>query len=204
MSSAAWDDNTVYPTHQCFDDVPRYLERLVDGGATIHDLERYTIVHAICLHEDDGRPYAHAWLELGDKVIFAGILRGELVYLHTARAEYVAKAFVWDETRYTIFEAYRVEKRTGFRGGPWKAEYRALCPDVQRGEAPLEQVHPSPGKGEHERDRASKEEQAPDLGDLGIRGERVREDAGDGDDHGNESVHGDPLSTGSTVSPERR
>jgi len=127
MSSAAWDDNTVYPTHECFDDVPRYLRMLVDRGATIHDLERYTIVHAICLHEDDGHPYAHAWLELDGIVIFAGILRDEHVYIHAHRAEYIVKAFVWDETRYSIYEAALAEKRSGFPDSPWVPEYRALC-----------------------------------------------------------------------------
>jgi hypothetical protein len=131
------DDTTIYPTHSCFDDVATYLRELAERGATLKTLEQYTVVHAICLLESDGgRPYAHAWLEREDdgvvEVIFGGILRGERVFIHARRDEYREKAFVWDEMRYTIHQCTAEEMRTGWLGGPWVLEYRALCSDVRK------------------------------------------------------------------------
>jgi hypothetical protein len=130
------EDVTLHPTHNCFDDVIDYINMLAKGGMHPEEIDRrYTIVHGIMLLPD-GKPVSHAWLEQGGVVTFAGLYKGERVYVSADRAEYVRYAMVYDETRYTVRETCELQRRTGWMG-PWKPEYRALCGDVQRGETPL-------------------------------------------------------------------
>lgn len=122
----------IYPTHQCFDDA---LENLIfimkrDGRDIVKE-GRLLIVHGII--EPEGKEISHAWLERdGKTVIFTGILNGERFMVVGDLDEYYAKAKVKDTTKYTLFEAYAEELRTGHYG-PWVERYRAICPDIKNG-----------------------------------------------------------------------
>jgi len=121
------------PTSHCFDNALDFIsdgliQNPEDRDALVDEL---LLVHGICL-APDGHPYAHAWVEDGDRCIFCGILDGELGYFATSHAEYYAEMRVQDVTRYTVRAALAHNRATNHYG-PWEARYRDLC---GRGEAP--------------------------------------------------------------------
>jgi len=59
--------------------------------------------------------------------------------------------------------------------------------------AKSEQANGVAGGAEHERENGAREQQAPELGDLGVARKGVDQGAGDGDEHGDQSDHGDSL-----------
>lgn len=124
MSEAA---ENIYPTHTCFDDALDYLE-LVLRAQGRKSLRRLVVVHGICLHEETSEPFAHAWVEQGDEVHHAGILRGERVWVTIPRDDYYRELRIQDTTRYTPLEAVRRNRATGHYG-PWEPQYQALTRD---------------------------------------------------------------------------
>jgi hypothetical protein len=122
-------ENVIRPTHECFDDVTEFFNRLAVAGATATELEQFTIVHAICLRPPTGEPYAHGWIERDGFVIQAGIYEGRKIYYKIRRDDLLRSRVVWDETRYTVYEMIELEDALGFP--PYRDEYRALCADVR-------------------------------------------------------------------------
>jgi hypothetical protein len=123
-------DETIYPTHQCFDDTVDFLNDLAARGAPPEVLRSYTVVHGICLMPPDGEPYAHGWLECDGFVIQAGIYWGRRIYYRTTVEELRAARLVWDETRYTLDEVIALDALDGDAGlPPYRADYKALCND---------------------------------------------------------------------------
>jgi len=132
---ARFEDSTIFPTRECFSDVVHYVNACFEEGATVEHLYRsLRIVHAICLF-DDGRPYAHAWVERvdDDACILSGIHKGETIYFAVDRGAFHRKALVYDETRYTLAECAELERATG-SGGPWLPEYLELVNDYNPGD----------------------------------------------------------------------
>ncbi len=124
-------DDTIYPTHTAFDDALEIIIWLMQhGGREDVKSGRLLIVHAIiCPY---GLDISQAWIERDGKiVIFTGILRGEKVMINVDRDEYYINSKVRDVTRYTLFEAYAEELRTGHYG-PWLEKYRVLCNDIKK------------------------------------------------------------------------
>lgn len=117
-------DDTIYPTHRCFDDVADFFNGLIMFG--IEELRRYTVVHGVMLAPSDGEPHAHAWVERDGMVIQAGIQRGRRIIFRQRRAEFLARVKIFDETRYTIDEAIDLSRRHG-GSGPWNPDYVPLC-----------------------------------------------------------------------------
>lgn len=132
----AWfEETTVYPTRECFCDVVRYFNQAVETGVAIAYLEAtFVIVHGICLL-DDGRPYAHAWIERAftNTVTLCGIHRGQTIYFSVNRDDFRRQAYVYQETRYTLPEHIELSEATG-AGGPWLPEYLELCNDHAPGD----------------------------------------------------------------------
>lgn len=133
------DDETIYPTHECFDDVVIFMNGVAEAGAARAELLRYTIVHAIVLAPND-EPYSHAWLEHEDgRAIQGGIYKGERFFYSANREEFRAKVRIVKETRYNMDEVLALDRELG--PGPWVSEYKALCGGgrrvwVDEGEAP--------------------------------------------------------------------
>lgn len=121
------DDEPIYPTHTCFDDALELMAMLNSPELQ----PKLTVVHALC-QAPDGGVYAHAWLERdGIGAIFGGIFKGEKVYVEAPLEEYRAGLKIQDETRYTVSEAIRENRRTNHLG-PWVERYRQACADVDR------------------------------------------------------------------------
>lgn len=118
----------IYPTHECFDDA---LENLIyimkKEGTGIVKRGGLLIVHGII--SPDGKDIAHAWLEREGKIVyFSGIYSGKKVLVSCALDEYYKNSVVKETTKYTLFQAYAEEIRTGHYG-PWVERYKALCND---------------------------------------------------------------------------
>ena len=118
----------IYPTHTCFDDA---LENLIflmkrDGRDAVLRGE-LQIVHAIIAPEDED--IGHAWVENSTSIWFTGILKGERLMVEVDRDEYLQNV-KWKLIRkYTLWDAYAEEKRTGHYG-PWDPRIIALCADT--------------------------------------------------------------------------
>ena len=122
----------LLPTNSCYDDALDYLESLARDPSTAWIIRRPDtfLVHGIALMPEQGTqppgtPYAHAWVELADVVIDAGLLDGRRVWFRRPRADYYAHLRIQSVTRYSMPEALAENRRTGHYG-PWKPEYRAL------------------------------------------------------------------------------
>jgi hypothetical protein len=119
---------TILPTHTCFDDALDYLaHRFKQDRRTAKKL---TLVHGILLAPEGAKkdqPFAHAWIEDGDRVWQDGFLEdGRRVTWSMSVAEFREKMRPQKETRYTAREACAENSRSG-HFGPWVAEYQALC-----------------------------------------------------------------------------
>lgn len=123
-------ETVIRPTGTCFDDALDTLAfLLIETPSRQHTL---CLVHGICL-APDGNPYAHAWLEEGEDVLFVGLLHGDRGIVTCDRAAYYADAQVQEVMRYTPRQAWAMNKATNHYG-PWLARYQALC--VPRGATP--------------------------------------------------------------------
>jgi len=121
----------ILPTHSCFDDALANLIYLMkrEGIAPIRT-GRLLIVHGIIAPY--GEDIAHAWLERdGKTVIFSGVIEGQRAMIEAELQSYYADSHVKESTKYTLFEAYAAELKSG-HFGPWVEKYRQLCPDVQK------------------------------------------------------------------------
>ena len=119
----------IQPTHEAFDDALDYLAVLVEADRTLVDSGSLFLVHAIALVPDGpnaGKPFSHAWVELGEKVCLGGLLDGVRVFYSVPLAEFYEKMRVQESTRYTVREAVAENYRTNHYG-PWLEKYRALC-----------------------------------------------------------------------------
>lgn len=118
----------ILPTGECFNDAMEIIERLVKDDARRARSDEFKLVHAVCQFPD-GELFAHAWVERSIKndtfVIFCGIYNNEKCYFHADRQEFYDDAHVLWGTRYTIYELWQENKKSGHYG-PWKEEYRAL------------------------------------------------------------------------------
>ena len=120
---------TIFPTHQCFDDVLDHQAELAQRDPVT--AARQFIVHGICLApegEHAGEPFAHAWVEDDEesRVSEAGILNGEKIWWSADRDEWYAALRVQERTRYTLDQARILNWQTAHYG-PWVPKYRALC-----------------------------------------------------------------------------
>lgn len=118
-------NNTIYPTHSCFDDALEFIEWVAKEYKT-EDLSFLTLVHGIA-QGDGGALHAHGWVEDSgmNVAIYAGILRSEKVYFYTPIDEYYKAHRVQETTRYTLREALEHNLRT-IHFGPWEPKYVAL------------------------------------------------------------------------------
>jgi hypothetical protein len=119
---------TILPTGKCFDDAVELLEYLVDENPAVVTASRSLwLVHGICEGYDDARTrYAHAWVEMADECIEAGILHGRRLFYVVACERYYAARRVVQATAYNVKSVCRENERTN-SFGPWQAEYLALC-----------------------------------------------------------------------------
>ena len=118
---------TILPTMTCFNDAIEYIEQVAKEDRL--RAMRLVLVHAIVLMPDgpdEGRQYAHAWVEEGALVWQGGIYLGQRVYFSCLASEYLPHMRVQDSTRYSLLELY-IENRKSGHYGPWKPEYQALC-----------------------------------------------------------------------------
>lgn len=127
------DEDTIMPTHRCFDDALDYLEAVAARGG-LQELEQHHLVHAIVTNTADGRRFAHAWVERGGVVIETGMLRGTKVVYTVKKEEHARWLIAERVTRYTPREAYQMNLRHGTYG-PWEADYKALCREARKGAA---------------------------------------------------------------------
>lgn len=123
------NDEAIYPTKRCFDDLVDFLNDLAVNGASAAELIRYTVVEAICLKPPDGQPFPHGWLECDGFAIEAGIYRGDRIFYRVPIPDFRASHRVWDETRYSLREVLAMSRLGKFP--PYRAEYKALCADVR-------------------------------------------------------------------------
>lgn len=127
------DGQTVYPTHQCFNDALEFFEELAKEKNPVLRMSGYLfLVHGVCL-TPEGESYSHAWIEQGHAtVIFKGILHGKAQYFATPKEQYYDEMRVTpDVTRYTPTEALK-ENLASNHFGPWIQRYRDLCNDVKK------------------------------------------------------------------------
>lgn len=117
--------HTLLPTGTCFEDVTQEFIRLLQEFRDYHP-ERILMVHGICLLED-GEPYAHAWIEIGDEAHFPGILDGQKGFAVATLDEFTRAYRVQECTRYNYNEVLRVAKSLNDMPPPWKSQYRRLC-----------------------------------------------------------------------------
>lgn len=120
---------TILPTHTCFDDALEYVVGRVKQNPVLASGKELILVHGILLvpyGPDEGRPYAHAWVEESCWCWDCGILEGNKVFYAVAHDEFYFDRSVEQSTRYTILEAYE-ENRKHRTFGPWLREYKELC-----------------------------------------------------------------------------
>lgn len=118
----------IYPTHTCFDDYHQLIADALDQNIKMF------ICHGILLMKDDGKPYAHCWLEYGDQAVESGIYKGKMIYLHYEKRKFVKKHRPIKVTRYTIRGALVESEKHGGLTGPWKQEYIELLRDYKKPE----------------------------------------------------------------------
>lgn len=132
-------EESLYPTHTCFDDALDYLA-LVGKERGRHGIRGHFVVHGICLVPDKesfvgsqnpGDPFAHAWVEHEGRVIQGGIFRGERVWFSITVEEFHEKWRVRESTRYSVREALRLNRLTNHYG-PWLEKYEALTRTAER------------------------------------------------------------------------
>lgn len=125
-------NNTIYPTHSCFDDAMEFME-FVAKEYKNEDLSFLKLVHGT-VKGDDGLPHAHAWVEdSGTEVaIYAGVLKCEKVYFYTPIEEFYSGWRVQETTKYTIKETVENNLRT-IHFGPWEQKYKDLVADDKHG-----------------------------------------------------------------------
>lgn len=129
------EERTIRPTNTCFDDALDWIvfRLAADAGA----LDKLVLAHGICLipeGPEEGRPFAHAWVEEGEEAWDFGILNGEKVAYAQPKEQHAQNLRVQQATRYTVREAAHENQRSGHYG-PWREEYAALCRDAKRGAA---------------------------------------------------------------------
>ena len=117
------EDITVQPTHTCFDDMPWMMAQM------IKEKRDFRLCHGIMVN--DNGPYSHAWIEFDDTAIFAGMLKGQKVYLYVEKESYLKDAKCIKATRYTRDEAMAASKADNGTTGPWVQEYKELTNDYK-------------------------------------------------------------------------
>jgi len=121
-------DDTIYPTHTCFDDALELIHSLLQSAADkgINAESDLLLVHAICTGPHG--PYAHAWVEDSSECrsYFVGILNGERIVLAAHTSDYEQSLNVTESTKYGWSEAFALNRKHETYG-PWKPEYQALC-----------------------------------------------------------------------------
>ena len=116
---------TVYPTHTCFDDCTRLLHRKIQEDPSIICGKDWKIVHAI-VKDSSGASYSHCWLEFEDKAFLSGSVDSETVFVTASRDEIYKLMRIVELKRYTIRQAYEMEKKFD-HPGPWEKRFRDLC-----------------------------------------------------------------------------
>jgi hypothetical protein len=103
----------IRPTHSCFDDAIEFFE-LVD----LDKADAFRIVHGLCYSVLG--PYAHAWVEEGDRV-WQGMPGRR--WFAVDRVWFYAAYNVVERTVYTVLEAAKLNRDSGHYG-PWDPRYR--------------------------------------------------------------------------------
>jgi hypothetical protein len=122
----------LQPTHTCFDDALDYLEAIA-RDASISELMQHRLVHGVC-QPQGFHAIAHAWVEVRDEAIAAGLICGKRVFYHAPRREFYREFRPQMMTKYTVLEAVRENRRTNHYG-PWEDYYRRMIThgnDIQR------------------------------------------------------------------------
>jgi hypothetical protein len=109
---------TILPTHSCFDDALAIMVDLLAAG--VPDAK---FVHAIVAPY--GKPFAHAWVEIGDVAMFKGIVDGKTVVVTRRVAAHYKALAVSESTHYSIDDAIAAEETAG-HPAPWDDRYREL------------------------------------------------------------------------------
>ena len=121
------DHATILPTKHCFDDALDYIEAEIIKDSLSHF--SLFLVHGICLipsGKDEGKRFAHAWVEELGKVYESGIYENQLVYVTFDKKDFYGRLRVEKFTRYSVLQALKLNLENGHYG-PWEKEYRALC-----------------------------------------------------------------------------
>jgi hypothetical protein len=115
------------PTHSCFDDAVQFFIALGTEGTPAEQLDKFVLVHGICLAPDD-TPYVHAWVEHADDfVVMAGIVEGKREYYKVERGSFYENWRVQEFTVYTVDEFVRAcAASRGGTAGPWLPKYIAM------------------------------------------------------------------------------
>jgi hypothetical protein len=129
-SSMSETENTIYPTNTCFDDALDLIASILKAHPHAAYTDEFVLVHAICVHPDDGHDFSHAWVEDNPRgrVLAMGIYKGERIMVIEERPKFYAELKPKDVTKYTPREAWQENKRT-MHYGPWKEQYLKLCRD---------------------------------------------------------------------------
>jgi len=117
---------TIFPTYDCFTDSMEFIDHIARNCPEA--IDQMILVHAICISSNEGREYAHSWVEdtKSEAAIFCGIFMDQKTYLAAPLVEFFKTYTVKESTRYTVMEAINENLRT-VNYGPWEEKYIALC-----------------------------------------------------------------------------
>lgn len=119
------------PTGTCFDDVNDVLYSLKSKLKEKFKPELCFIVHSLCKWKDDGKLFAHAWVEY-DNLHYEVKLVGGKPEIFTFTRDFDGHAYtVAKRTDYTLWEALEIALTHEDSTGPWKEEYRKHCKDYK-------------------------------------------------------------------------
>ncbi len=124
------DDQSIYPTHDCFTDALELFNELLLAAKRqgIDARPQLRLVHAVC-KAPTGVLYSHAWIEdeRENTCIFYGILKGQRQAFGANPIQgYREHHGVQELARYTYSEALRNNRKSGHYG-PWVERIKALC-----------------------------------------------------------------------------
>lgn len=108
---------SLLPTGTCFDDAMDMLAEYVVRGVT----KDIRLVHGFCCWAR--RPYAHAWIELGNEVYEGKFMAGDRVFMIMPKTAFYKDMVITEPTRYDVAEVAQLTQEHG-NYGPWDYRYK--------------------------------------------------------------------------------